>query len=178
MRNTFLRRKLGVIFLLFGTACSSATDQQTPITSTSEDFCQRSCDKAHACNDATNPAECRSSCRSALATAPELRTDFLGYVASCIEDSNCVGTSRAKCTSEAQAQLSPSKYGQTFCAAFVAAGSQCDSTGATYPESTCFEAAKTYDDSALQAANDCLSQACTSLAACLARTIPDVMLPP
>lgn len=178
MRNSLFCHLLGVLSVLLGAACSSATDQQTPITSTPDDYCQRSCDKAHACNDATNAAECRSSCRSALATSPRLRGDFLGYVAGCLDDSSCMGTSSAKCTSEAQAQLSLSKYGQTFCAAFVAAGTQCDTTGTTYPESTCLEAAKTYDDSALKAANDCLSQPCTALAACLGRTIPEVTMAP
>jgi len=178
MRNSLVCRRLGVLSLLLGTACSSASDQQTPITTTPDDYCQRSCDKAHACNDTTNAAECRSSCRSALATSPQLRGDFLGYIAGCIDDSSCTGTSSAKCTSEAQAQLSPSKYGQTFCAAFMATGNQCDSTGATYPESACLEATKTYDDGALKAANDCLSQPCSALSACLARTMPEVMLVP
>lgn len=125
-----------------------------------------------------NPAECRSSCQSALATQPKLRAQFLGYVASCSETSSCGAELTTKCKSEAVAQLSISKYGQSFCAAFVAAGTQCDDSGATYPESACIEAARTYDDSALHAANDCFSKSCSELSACLAHAIPDVMLAP
>lgn len=112
------------------------------------------------------------------ATEPKLRADFLGYVAGCVESSSCSGTLTSKCQSEARAQLSLSKYGQSFCASYVTAGNQCDDTGASYPESACFEAAKTYDDSALKAANDCLSKACAALRACLTEAIPDVMLSP
>lgn len=179
MRQPLPRDWLWLLWLLvLGAACSSATDEYQPITSTPDDYCERRCEKAHACTETINPAECRSSCSSALATRPKLRADFLGYIASCVETSSCGSTSISKCTSEAQAQLSVSKYGQTFCAAFVAAGNQCDDTGATYPESACFAAAKTYDDSALKAANDCLSPACTELSACLTRTVPKVMLTP
>ena len=164
--------------LPLGAACSTSTDEQQPITSTPNDFCQRRCEKAHACTETVNPAECRSSCQSALATEPKLRADFLGYVASCIESSGCERSSSSKCKSEAVAQLSASQYGQTFCTAYFAAGNQCDDSGASYPESTCFEAAKTYDDSALKAANDCLAQPCSGLRACFARTIPEATLTP
>ena len=50
-------------------------------------------------------------------------------------------------------------------------------TGVTYPESSCLEAAKSYDDSALKAANACLAEACGGLSPCLAQSIPDVSLP-
>ena len=176
MRPLMFRDWLGPLWLLLGAACSSGTDEYQPITSTPDDYCQRRCEKAHACTETVNAAECRSACQSALATAPKLRADFLGYVAGCVENSSCANTSISKCTSEARAQLSLSKYGQNFCSAFVATGNQCDETGANYAESTCFEAAKTYDDSALKAANDCLSESCSELSACLARTIPEVAL--
>jgi len=178
MRRPILRDWFEPLCLLLGVACSSGTDEYRPITSTPDDYCQRRCTKAHACTETINPAECRSACQSSLATAPKLRADFLGYVAGCVENGSCGTTSSAKCTSEARAQLSLSKDGQTFCSAFVAAGNQCDDTGATYPESVCLEAAKTYDDSALSAANECLSQSCSELGACLASTIPKVMLTP
>ncbi|HYP99213.1 MAG TPA: hypothetical protein VER96_11145 [Polyangiaceae bacterium] len=179
MRPTLLSALLACLFVLpLGAACSSPSDEQRPITSTPDDFCQRRCEKAHTCVETVNPAECRSSCQSALATEPKLRADFLGYVAGCVESSSCEGSSTSKCKSEAQAQLSTSQYGQSFCTAYVAAGNQCDDSGATYPENTCLEAAKTYDDSALKAANDCLVQPCSALRACLARTIPEAMLAP
>jgi len=178
MRRPIFRDWLGPLWLLLGAACSSGTDEYQPITSTPDDYCQRRCEKAHACTDSINPAECRSACQSTLATEPKLRADFLGYVAGCVDSSSCGNTSISKCTSEAWAQLSVSAYGQNFCSAFVAAGNQCDDTGATYPESACFEAAKTYDDSALKAADDCLSKSCTELSACLARTMPKVTLTP
>src|SRR6478609_1522127 len=172
MRPHFLRYFLACLFVLpLGAACSSSTEEHRPITSTPDDFCQRRCERAHACVQTINPAECRSSCQSALATEPKLRADFLGYVIGCVESNSCEGSSTSKCKSEAVAQLSTTQYGQSFCAAYVAAGNQCDDSGATYPESTCFEAAKTYDDSALKAANDCLAQQCNALRACLARTI-------
>jgi hypothetical protein len=178
MRRPTLHDWLGPLCLLLGAACSSATDEYQPITSTPDDYCQRRCEKAHACTETINPAECRSACQSTLATEPKLRADFLGYVVGCVENSSCGKTSIAKCASEAQALLSLSKYGQTFCAEYVAAGNQCDDTGATYPESACLGAAKTYDDSALKAANECLSQSCTDLGACLARAMPQVTLTP
>lgn len=178
MGRPLLRGSLALSTLLLVPACSSSTDERQPITSTPEDYCQRACDQAHACKDTTNSAECSSACRSALAVEPKLRADLLGYVASCIENSSCASTSTVKCTQEAQAQLSPSSFGKSFCTAFLAAGTQCDTSGATYPESTCFEAAKSYDDSALKAAQDCLAKSCSELSACLAQAIPDVMLLP
>lgn len=165
-------------WLSIAAGCSSAHDEKTAITTTPTDYCQRRCDKAHGCNDAINPAECRSSCQSALATQPQLRADFLGYVAGCIDTSGCDSTTTSKCKSEAQAQLAVSKYGESFCSAYVAAGNQCDDTGAAYPASACLEAAKTYDDGALKAANDCLAEPCSGLHACLARTIPQATLTP
>jgi hypothetical protein len=178
MRRPMLRDWLGLLWLLLGAACSSPTDEYQPITSTPDDYCQRRCEKAHTCTETINPAECRSSCRSTLATEPKPRADFLGYVAGCVENSACGSASVGKCTSEARAQLSLSKYGQTFCGAFVATGNQCDDTGAAYPESACFEAGKTYDDGALASANECLSKPCAELSACLARTMPKLMLTP
>ena len=71
----------------------------------------------------------------------------------------------------------PSQPGRVFCAAYDGAGSQCDDSGASYPESTCLEAAKSYEDSALKAANDCLGKPCAELSACLSQAIPEVTLP-
>jgi len=163
--------------LLLGGACSSASDEQKAIISTPEDYCHQACQKAHSCTDAVDASACRSSCQTKLAAQPKLRGDFLAYVASCIDDSACSAASASKCTNEANAQLAPSKYGQTFCAAYIAAGTECDAISAGYSNEVCFEAAKSYDDSALKAANDCLAQACADLSACLAQAIPDVTLP-
>jgi len=167
---------VSILPLLLGSACSSSTEEHQPITSSPEDYCQRTCTKAHTCDDTTDAAECRSTCQSGLAAKPKLRADFLGYVAGCIDGSSCSPSSASKCKSEAQAQLSPSQYGKTLCTAFVAAGSKCDASGTSYPESACLEAAKSYDDSALQGANACLAQACEALNACLTRAIPEVAL--
>lgn len=178
MRLTHLRHWLALLCLPLAAACSSATDEYRPITSTPEDYCQRRCDQAHACTDSINPAECRSSCQSTLATQPKLRADFLGYVAGCVEGRSCGNTVTSKCKNEALAQLSVSEYGKSFCAAYLATGKQCDDTGASYPESACLEAAKTYDDSALKAANDCFTRSCAELGGCLAQTLPKASLSP
>ena len=119
---------------------------------------------------------CRSSCQDTLSTQPGLRGDFLGYVASCVQASSCVSTSTSKCKSEAVAQLAASDFGKSFCAAYLEASAQCDESGATYSESTCLGAAKTYDDSALKVARDCLARACSARDACLAQAIPDATL--
>ena len=182
MRHPLLRYWEEPLFSLFcvlllGSACSSSTDEQRAITSTPQDYCQQACQKAHACADAIDASECRSSCQTKLLAKPKLRGDFLAYVGTCIDSSACSAASASKCKNEANAQLAPSKYGQTLCAAYVAAGTICDDSGATYPSELCFEAAKSYDDSALQAANDCLAQSCADLGACLAQAIPDVTLP-
>jgi len=159
-------------------ACSSSTDERQPITSTPQDYCQRACAKAHTCFDTTDPAECRSACQAKLTAGPQLRADFLGYVAGCIEESACSSMSTSKCKSEAQAQLSSSPYGKTVCSAFLATGAQCDPSGASYPETDCLQAAKSYDDSSLKIANDCLANSCAALSACLTQAIPDVTLTP
>ena len=112
---------------ILGSACSSpTTDEQQPIVSTPEEYCRVTCGKAHTCNDATDVAECRSSCQAELAARPELRADFLAYVASCVASNACSSKSADTCKSEALAQLAASKYGQAFCGAFVTAGSKCD----------------------------------------------------
>ena len=159
-------------------ACSTSTDERQPISSTPDDYCQRACAKVHGCIDATDPVECRNECQAGLAASPKLRADFLGYVAGCIDASACSSTSTSKCKSEALAQLSSSPYGKTLCSALLAAGAQCDPSGANYPESACLQAAKSYDDTSLKGANACLSQACETLSACLAQAIPDVTLTP
>ena len=82
--------------LLLAAACSSSTDEQRPITSSPEDYCQRACSKAHACKDTIDSSECSSACRSAIAVEPKLRPDLLGYVATCIESSSCSSTSTVK----------------------------------------------------------------------------------
>ncbi len=180
MRQPLLRHGAELLSLLLstllGAACSSSSDERQAIISTPEEYCQDACEKAHACDDATDQAECRSSCQTELDAKPKLRADFLAYVASCIDSSACSMTSASKCKNEAQAQLAPSQYGQTFCSAFLAAGAKCDPTGATYPEAACLKAAKSYADSALKAANACLSKSCSTLSACLANAIPEVTL--
>ncbi|HYP74825.1 MAG TPA: hypothetical protein VER12_02645 [Polyangiaceae bacterium] len=178
MPSPSLPIRAALLVALLGSACSSERDERRPVTSTPEDYCQRSCDKARACEAARNPAECRSSCQSAIATEPAIRPDLLGYVAGCIEGSDCASTSTLKCTSEAQAQLAASNYGQTFCEAYLAAGTKCDDGGTTYSATRCLEAAKTYDDGALRAANDCLARSCAESRACLAQAIPSVILLP
>src|SRR5262245_36717897 len=110
MRPSLLRHWPGLSCLLLA-ACSSATEEHRPITSTPEDYCQRRCEKAHACTDAINAAECLSACQSALATQPKLRADFLGYVIGCAESSSCESLSTEKCSSEAVARLALSKDG-------------------------------------------------------------------
>jgi hypothetical protein len=159
-------------------ACSSSTDERQPITSTPEDYCQRACAKAHACFDTIDPAECRSACQAKLTAGPKLRADFLGYVAGCIEESACSSMSSSKCKSEAQAQLSSSPYGKTLCSALLAAGANCGPSGATYAETGCLQAAKSYADGSLKIANDCLAKPCETLGACLTEAIPDVTLTP
>ncbi|HYQ27168.1 MAG TPA: hypothetical protein VER04_08110 [Polyangiaceae bacterium] len=183
MHRPFLRQRLGLVTSLvcswlLGSACSSSKDERQAITSTPQDYCQRACDKAHLCNDATDVAECRSSCQALLAAKPTLRADFLGYVAACVESSTCSLSSASKCKKEAQAQLSATSYGLTLCTAFISASDKCGASGAGYPEDTCLTAAKSYDDSALKAANDCLSKSCASLSACLMQALPAVMLAP
>ena len=178
MRQPLLRYWLGPLCMHLIAGCSSATDEYRPITSTPDDYCQRRCEKAHTCTDSINVAECRSSCLSTLATGPKLREDLLGYVGGCAETSDCTSSITSKCKSEALAQLSMSKYGQSFCAAYLEAGKKCDGTGSSYSESACFGAAKSYDDSALKAANDCLAKSCTELGSCLAQAIPEAALSP
>jgi hypothetical protein len=163
--------------LLLGSGCSSTTDEPRAVTSTSAEYCQRTCAKAHVCNDAADQAACRSACQTELAAKPKLRGDFLAYVASCIESSSCAQTSAAKCKNEAQAQLAPSNDGRNFCTAYLVAGGACDASSASYSEQDCFEAAKSYDDSALEGANHCLSEPCEGLPACLMLAIPAVALP-
>jgi hypothetical protein len=157
-------------------ACSSGTDQRQPITSTPDDYCQRSCEKAHACDDTVLAATCRSMCEAALASYPKLRADFLGYAATCVQASGCSHTSASKCASEAEAQLPASDFGKSFCTAYVEADGKCDATGSPNPESTCLAAAKSYDDSALKSASNCFSQSCAELGTCLERAIPDITL--
>jgi hypothetical protein len=169
---------LKCVFLLSAAACSSSTDEARVITSTPEGYCQDVCEKAHACSDAIAASECRSSCQAGLAGTPPLRADFLAYVAGCIADSNCASTTAAKCQNEARAQLSASSFGKGFCASYVSAGARCDESGESYTEQACLEAAKSYDDSSLQAANECLARTCAAQSACLALTIPDVTLSP
>jgi len=178
MKQPSHRHWLGHISLLVLAACSSATDETKPLTTTAEDYCQRACIKAHACKDTTDASECISACRSSLAAQPQLRADLLAYVATCIESSTCTSSSTGKCTSEARAQLAASEVGKSLCTAFLAAGSKCDAGGASYPESTCLVAAKSYDDEALKVANACLAESCSALSACLTRAIPDVVLLP
>jgi hypothetical protein len=183
MLRSFVRQRVGLLSwlvcaLLLGSACSSTTDERQAITSTPEDYCQRACDRAHTCNDATDVAECRASCQAALAGQPTLRADLLGYVASCVESSACSLASVGKCKNEAQAQLSTTSYGQSLCTAFIAASDKCGVSGAGYPEGTCLTAAKSYADSALKAANDCLSKSCATLSACLTQALPSVTLAP
>jgi len=182
MQPPFHRHRAGVLCSLLagwllGSACSSPKDERQAITSTPEEYCQRACDKAHICNDATDVAGCRSSCQAALAATPKLRADFLAYVAGCIDDSTCALSSAAKCKNEAQAQLSATSYGQSFCTAFMAVAVQCNASGAMYPEETCLTAAKSYDDSALKAAHDCLGESCATSSACFAQALPTVTLP-
>jgi len=165
--------------LLLGVACSSSSEEYQSITSTPVVYCQTACAKAHACNDAVDAAPCRASCEMKLAARPPLRPDFLGYVAGCVESATCAsGSVPTKCENEAQARLAPSDYGRRFCATFVTVGAKCDATGSKYPEANCLEAAKTYDDSALESANECLSNSCSSLETCLEGRIPELMLPP
>jgi len=182
MRPPFLRHRAELLCSLLGLlllegACSSSKDESQPITASAEQYCERTCDQAHTCDDASDVAQCGSSCQSALAAKPSLRPDFLAYVAGCIETNDCSLTSRSKCKNEAQAQLFASSYGQTFCAAFVAAGAQCDPSGSQYPQAACLVAAKSYADSALETANACLSKACLDLRACLTQALPVVTLP-
>jgi len=174
--SLLLRSWAALLSLSLAVACSSS-DEQQPITSTPAQYCASSCAKAHACNDAIDVVECGSSCQGELGAAPELRADLLGYVSGCVESSACSSSTTVKCKNEAQAQLAISSYGKSFCSAFVAAGMQCDATGANYPETDCLGAAKSYQDSALKAANDCLGKPCAELSACLARAIPEVTLP-
>ena len=178
MRSRLLRHFSTLLLVLLGSSCSSATDERETIKSTPEDYCQNACQKAHACNDATDASECRSSCQTELGAKPQLRADFLAYVASCVDNRACSAASVGKCKNEAQAQLSASNYGQSFCTAFVEAGNRCEDSGASDPQTDCLAAAKSYDDSALKAANDCLGQSCAALSACLAQAIPDVTLYP
>jgi hypothetical protein len=178
MKQPSFRHWLGPFAVLVLAACSSATDERSPLTSTTEDYCQRACVKAHACKDTTDATECSSACRSSLAAQPPLRSDLLAYVATCIENSTCASGSTVKCTSEARAQLAASDIGKKFCTALLAAGTTCDASGASYPESSCLIAAKSYEDEALKVAHACLTESCSTLSACLARAIPDVMLLP
>ncbi|HET7539275.1 MAG TPA: hypothetical protein VFK05_05365 [Polyangiaceae bacterium] len=176
MQRFSLRSRAPLFGLLVLGACSSATDELQPITSTPEDYCQRSCEKAHSCNDTVDPPACRSSCQAALAESPKLRGDFLGYVATCVQASSCSSASTSKCESEARAQLPASTFGNGFCSAYLEASANCDAAEGAYPQSTCLEAAKTYDDSALKAGNDCLAQSCSELSACLDQALPEVTL--
>ena len=167
----------GLFALSFGIGCSSSSDETQTITSTPEAYCTTACAQAHDCNDAVDAAACRSSCRADLAARPKFRPDFLGYVAGCVESATCPSVSATrKCENEAQARLATSTYGARFCSTFVTAGTKCDPTVTKYPEARCLEAAKTYDDSALESANECLAKSCATLEACLATALPDASL--
>ncbi len=152
-----------------GSSANNATGSVT-------DYCTESCTKFHGCDKTVDVQTCSNSCKNDFAAVgPKLRDDFLASVTACYGNQDCVAVlddeALGKCTEEAVAELAPSKAGTTFCTDYENAVAKCDSD---FDKADCYDQAKTFSDSALKEAANCLSKACSDIDDCVEATLGEV----
>jgi hypothetical protein len=145
------------------------------------DLCASLCGALTACDNGNAGACSSSECEAALAaTGGKLRSDFADYVERCVGTRDCPsltgGSAFETCRAEAVASLAPSATGRGFCDDLDAALIAC-SAQAQYPKAECLEAVKTYADSAITAAQGCVSKPCAQIASCVDGELPADLSP-
>jgi hypothetical protein len=139
-------------------------------------YCDESCTKVHECDSTKDLQTCTNNCSNAnAATGPKLRSDFTGYLTTCVQSKDCVsvlnGAAFGACSDEAVAILAPSAVGADFCTKYEAAASRCNST---FDKAACFNKAKTFNDPALTGADACFDKACADITDCVKAALGDI----
>jgi hypothetical protein len=186
MRRYHLLSVLSLVVALPIGGCSNPTGEgagksQAPGSAGSgtsiSSYCFAVCGKSTDCDSSVDIGTCANKCENDNAAAgPKLRGDYLSRLESCVKGKDCATvlarTAQSTCADEVVASLSPSSVGTAFCDAYASAATKC---GGNLDKATCLDAAKSYNDAALNEAKACTSRACSDIDSCVqaALGLPD-----
>ena len=107
-------------------------------------------------------------CVDCAATSARLRNDFEDAVYACVlqgSDASC-DTVWTTCFVQAQGQITPRPLDTTYRDACLAKKSECDATATSFADDNCLSSG-ILEEGLVAQAQQCLSQSCANIAACL-----------
>jgi hypothetical protein len=149
-------------------ACSTTSDRSASSLDHGGDLCHHFCDRVHTCNGGSNVSLCVNDCESTNGKVlPKLRTDYVGAVEKCLDDTSCkvMGASVFQtCIQTAHDAMTPSAATTKYCDDVVAFQERCGNAPAD-PEA-CADEAKVFDDATLGQYGACLARECGAALGC------------
>jgi hypothetical protein len=165
---TRLARRSLLLAVAFLAACSTTSDRSASALGHDGDLCDRFCDRVHACNESSSVSLCLNDCEGTNGKVlPKLRTDYLGAVATCLDDTECkvMGLSAFQsCIATTRDTITPSAATTTYCGEVVEFEDRCGYAHADL--ASCSEQAKIFDDAILGQYGACLARECGAALGC------------
>jgi hypothetical protein len=122
----------------------------------------------HTCNGGSNVSLCVNDCESTNGKVlPKLRTDYVGAVEKCLDDTSCkvMGASEFQtCIQTAHDAMTQSAATTTYCGEVVEFEDRCGYAHADL--ASCSEQAKIFDDAILGQYGACLARECGAALGC------------